>query len=481
MKSLSSALLVSALVTASVDGATALDLTTVARTTANTSGTLATRFLVVAAEGAEASAVSANIEIVGGKVVDAYAQIGVFVVESTDPAFRAAAAATAGVRAVLPDETVDAWTVTTGSEDAVPLVPPTVPPTGSLLPLQWGLQAIQAPGAWTLGARGAGARVAILDAGIDHDHPELAPNLNLALSTSFAPGAPVFVPPVTAPAQLQHHGTQVAGIVGAIDDGIGTTGVAPEAELVAIRVLGATGFRFSDVIAAIVYAADIEADVANMSFGTNFPRHEWRDAAGTLIATAAEVQELVNTLNRATKYAHDRGVTLIAAAGNAQIDRDHDGDRMVLPADLNFVIAVSATSPIGFAFDQATDPDIPASYVNFGQSRIDLSAPGGDFRVPGLGRCTVASVNFFCLIFDAVMTTENGGGYRWLTGTSASAPHVAGIAALLVGLNGGSMDPQAVEALLVRGADDLGKPGKDDYHGHGRVNARRTVELMIGR
>jgi subtilisin family serine protease len=303
----------------------------------------------------------------------------------------------------------------------------------------------------------------------------------VALSRSFAPGVPVFIPPVTTTAQLQHHGTQVAGIVAAVDDGVGITGVAPEAEIVAIRVLGPTGFRFSDVIAAIIYAADIEADVANMSFGTNFPRHEWRDANGGLIATAAEIQELVVAMNRATKYAHDRGVTLVAAAGNASIDRDHDADRLVLPADLNFVISVSATSPIGFAFDQATNPDLPASYTNFGQSRIDFSAPGGDFRVPGLNQCTVQTVQFFCLIFDAVLTTENGGGYRWLNGTSASAPHVSGIAAMLVGLNGGSMDPQQVESLIKRSADDLGKPGNDDYHGQGRVNARRAVELILRR
>lgn len=58
-------------------------------------------------------------------------------------------------------------------------------------------------------------------------------------------------------------------------------------------------------------------------------------------------------------------------------------------------------------------------------------------------------------------------------------PHVNGVAALLVGLNGVAMDPAAVEALLRRSADDLGKPGRDDMHGSGRVNARRAVELML--
>lgn len=439
----------------------------------NSSVARAGRYLVIAEAGADIDLMARTIEAAGASVVDRISNLALLVVEGAEPA------GGENIRAVIPDEPVAVWTELEPAEPATVTVSPTVPGAGSLFALQWGFQAIDASGAWSLGARGAGARVALLDTGIDPDHPDLAPNLNLGLSRSFSPGFPVFVPPVTAPAQLQHHGTQVAGIVGGADDGIGTTGVAPAAELVAIRVIGAANIRFSDWIAGIKYAADIGADVVNMSFGLNFPRQEWRGPAGELIADAREIQELVNALNRATRYARDRGVTLIAAAGNASIDRDHDADRMVIPADLNFVISVSATSPIGLAFDPSANPDIPASYVNFGQSRIDVSAPGGDFRVPGLNQCSVASVSFFCLIFDAVMTTENGGGYRWLTGTSASAPHVAGIAAMLVGLNGGAMDPQQVRALIQRGADDLGKPGRDDYHGHGRANARRAVERML--
>jgi subtilisin family serine protease len=337
-----------------------------------------------------------------------------------------------------------------------------------------GLQAIDAAGAWAQGARGRGARVAILDTGIDHDHPDLAPNVNLTLSRSFVPGFPVFIPP----GNLLHHGTLMAGIIAATHNGVGTIGVAPEAEVVAIRVLGTNTIRFSDVIAAIVYATDIGADVINMSFGLNFLRHHWTDAAGNTVATAREVEVLLSALNRATHYAYSKGVTLIAAAGNASIDRDHDADRMVIPADLDFVIAVSATAPVGFVADQQTNLDLPASYVNFGQSRIDLSAPGGDFLYPVRTNCTFGPITFFCFIFDGVIATANGGDYRWCGGTSCAAAHVTGLVALLVGASGGQLDPAQVERILRNSADDIGKPGRDDYHGDGRINAARAVAAL---
>jgi subtilisin family serine protease len=81
-----------------------------------------------------------------------------------------------------------------------------------------------------------------------------------------------------------------------------------------------------------------------------------------------------------------------------------------------------------------------------------------------------------CRAFDLVVgPTINGWTLSW--GTSAAAPHVAGVAALVIGAHGGEMDPDAVEAILRNSADDLGKPGVDDYYGHGRVNAAKAVGL----
>lgn len=84
-----------------------------------------------------------------------------------------------------------------------------------------------------------------------------------------------------------------------------------------------------------------------------------------------------------------------------------------------------------------------------------------------------------CWVFDMVMssTTTSGGSsfYSWSAGTSMAAPHVSGVAALIVGKHGGEMSPKAVERILRQSADDLGKNGNDDHYGKGRVNAARAV------
>ena len=109
--------------------------------------------------------------------------------------------------------------------------------------------------------------------------------------------------------------------------------------------------------------------------------------------------------------------------------------------------------------------DIPASYTNFGSSRIDFAAPGGDFDSP--------NANAF---YDMVLSTDGPADYSFAAGTSMAAPHTSGVAALIIGKNGGSMNPTQVKSILKRSADDLGKPGHDAYFGDGRVNAFRAVQ-----
>ncbi len=158
---------------------------------------------------------------------------------------------------------------------------------------------------------------------------------------------------------------------------------------------------------------------------------------------------------------------------------------MDIPAQSANVIAVAATGPVGFALG-ATNFSRPASYTNFGQSAIDFGAPGGDFVLPGNAVCTVPRIPSgtllnFCFAFDLVLSpgTRKGvsnAGYFFAAGTSMAAPHVAGVAALIIGKSGGSMKPAQVEAALRASADDLGKPGNDDFYGKGFVNALRAVQ-----
>jgi subtilisin family serine protease len=115
-------------------------------------------------------------------------------------------------------------------------------------------------------------------------------------------------------------------------------------------------------------------------------------------------------------------------------------------------------------------------------SVVDLAAPGGNiecslpFPPPTpWSFCTVV-ITLPCFPFDLVVgPTINGWTISF--STSASAPHVAGGAALVIGVHGGQINPDAVEAIMRASADDLGKPGVDDYYGQGRVNAARAVSL----
>jgi subtilisin family serine protease len=209
-----------------------------------------------------------------------------------------------------------------------------------------------------------------------------------------------------------------------------------------------------------------------MSLGAGFDR-QGRGAAA-----------LANAVSRATGYAYQRGVTVIAAAGNQGQDIDHTNNLIFIPAMSSHVINVSATGPVGFATG-ANNADTPASYTNFGQSAIEFAAPGGnDMYLPLSQVCSrprfpSGSVVSNCFVFDFIIspgTLGNTGGYFFAEGTSMAAPHVAGVAALIIERNGGSMSPAHVEAALRASADDLGKPGNDDFYGRGRVNALRAVQ-----
>lgn len=110
--------------------------------------------------------------------------------------------------------------------------------------------AVEGPAAWATGAAGKGARVAILDGGIHSTHIDLAANIDLGASTSFVPGFAF-----NQDGGSFWHGTHVAGIVAAADNGIGTIGIAPEATLVGVKVLHNGSGAFSWVIQGILYAA----------------------------------------------------------------------------------------------------------------------------------------------------------------------------------------------------------------------------------
>jgi subtilisin family serine protease len=422
-----------------------------------------------------------KISQAGGTLTGSAAVIGVATATSSGADFRAKASAISGVEAVALDQMVQ-WIDPGERVQEADLGPDGIGDNETFFNAQWAPKAIHAPEAWDLGARGAGVRVAVIDGGLNDTHIDLAGSVDVARSASFVPGFAFNqdVPCVPPPANCVtfSHATHVAGIIAAQDDGIGNIGVAPEATIIGVKVLHGGSGSFGAVIQGIVYAATAMsqggagANIINMSLGGDFDR-QGRDNA-----------QLASAMSRATTFAYQQGVTVIASAGNDAFDFDHTNNLISIPALSANVITVSATGPLGFALG-ATDFSRPASYTNFGQSAIDFGAPGGDFVLPGNAVCAVPRIPSgnlvnFCWVFDMVLSPGSlapaNGSYFFSAGTSMAAPHVAGVAALIIEKNGGSMHPAQVEAALRQSADDLGKPGNDDFYGRGFVNALRAVQ-----
>ena len=413
---------------------------------------------------------STRVAAAGGRVSSALSGAGIAIVTSDRADFASLAARIDGVASVVRDvpvRLVDPDDGNTPEATAITVNPLNDP----LYPLQWWLDAIDAPEAWALGATGDGVRVAVLDGGFYVTHPDLVGQFDLAASRSFIAGQPY-----TNDVGTFWHGTHVAGIVAAADNNLGVLGVAPHATLIGLKVLHNGTGSLAAVLQAIYYAATpiseggAGADVINMSLVAVIPEESDDKEERT------DVRESLKAFDAATRYAWQQGVTVIASTGNAAIDFADEGKHYaVLPADAQHVIGVSATAPLGWA-QGATNFSREASYTNTGKHLVDLSAPGGDGAfLPTTANCTVAGITRPCYVFDYVLSTSRS-GYTWASGTSMASPVVAGIAALIIGENGGEMHPAQVAAILRQTAIDVGKPGYDDVYGHGFVNAHLAVE-----
>lgn len=419
-------------------------------------------WLVISANGTTGTAVmNAQVRMSGGVVTRTFNQVGVSVVVSGDARFAnrmealgLLAAPNRVVRNSDPDRTVDI----AAPDAALGLSNP-------LATIQWSLGAIRATEGWINGRRGKGAVVAVLDEGFFLDHPDLADNFLTGQAASFVPGETVQWTDVPG----FSHGTHVSGIIAAIDNKIGTVGVAPETKIVPIKVLSEQlGYGLDSwVIAGMLYASELGVDVVNMSLGGMCDLKDPDRQLAKDCRASKKVYDAVGSLMRL------RGVTVIASAGNSGINFDLYPNLVDLPAMATGINGISATGPEGWAVYAAADPRRPASYSNYGRRVVDFAAPGGDFAYPGNENCTVGTITRPCWVFDMVISPSFVSGtsvfYSWAAGTSMAAPQVAGIAAQIIGANGGSMAPALVERQLRRWSEKLSP--KDFYvNGFARAN-----------
>ncbi|MFZ4621335.1 MAG: S8 family serine peptidase [Bacteroidota bacterium] len=334
-------------------------------------------------------------------------------------------------------------------------------PNDSAYPSLWNLRRIRINNLWengTLISSLPTVKVGVIDTGIDEDHPDLK-NM-IALNPGESGGGKEtngidddgngfiddwrgydFVDGESKdegdwntrdndPMDENGHGTSVSGIISAqTNNGIGIAGIS-QARLMPLRAFGKGGNGTDiDIASAIIYAADNGADVINMSFG-----------------------DVIQSpfLHDAIRYAYSKNVVLVASSGNDGSNYPH------YPSDFSEVIS---TGSVG-QYDVR-------SFFSSNSPSLDIMAPG-----------------------EQIVTTTMGGGYTdQFAGTSAAAPHVSGVAALIKGFQKKkkSADPSFIEfkneeirGILLNSADDAGEPGWDKFYASGIVNAERALTAAAG-
>jgi subtilisin family serine protease len=282
------------------------------------------------------------------------------------------------------------------------------------MPYQWDKWVMYADQAWDVVGGSMDVKVAVVDEGVDYQHPDLVADFKTGeLGYDFIGNDN---DPRPDNLQTAFHGTHVAGIIAATrnnNEGIAGWSLV---QLLSVRVLDDTGSGTTDVVASGVrWAADNGARIINMSL--------------TSPSSSTPMEE-------ACTYAAQAGVVLVAASGN------NDTSAVGFPAALSQCIAVGATS---------TDSRL-SSYSNYGPEQ-ELVAPG-----------------------DTILSCVPGGHYGWAWGTSMASPQVAGVAALVLAKNWG-LSAVEVRAILDASAIDMGLAGRDIQYGYGLVNAKRAVDL----
>jgi subtilisin family serine protease len=307
----------------------------------------------------------------------------------------------------------------------------------------YGMHKIDAASAWDQTTGSANIIVADIDTGVDRNHEDLQGQM--WTNSAETPGNGVdddqngyiddyygwdWVSNDPDPMDDHGHGTHTVGtIAGVGNNSIGVVGVNWTSKIMALKFLSAGGSgSLSNGIKALEYAADMGAKISSNSWG----------CACNSVA-----------MDDAVKYEHDKGMVMVAAAGNSNSDAIDSS-----PSSADRAIAVAATDYL----------DRKASFSSWGED-IDVAAPGVDVL------SLKASVSPMCTASRTVGTK-----YCKVSGTSMATPHVAGLAALLLAKNP-NLTNEEIRQILRHGSDDLGAAGKDKNFGYGRINAVKSLNL----
>ncbi|MEM6990060.1 MAG: S8 family peptidase [Myxococcota bacterium] len=305
-------------------------------------------------------------------------------------------------------------------------------PDDPLFHLQWHMEQIRAPEAWTK-ERGNGAIVAVIDTGVAWKDSKGVKQLPDLVGTTFTSGES-FISGLPEGLDDHAHGSHVAGTIAQkTDNGVGVTGIAFESTIMPLKVLSKDGRgSVAGIANAIRYAADNGAHVINMSLGGPLPS---------------------KVLAKAIAYAHGKGVTTVCAAGNEK------RSRVGYPAANKYSVAVSAVD-----YERNL-----TFYSNWGKD-IDVAAPGGDTRSDKNGDGHVDGVLQNTIKVGKPLQND----YLWFQGTSMASPHAAGVAALIVA--SGVTNPDEVERVMKETAVHPDKKEWDQKFGAGIVDAKAAVD-----
>ncbi len=482
-----------------------------------------TEYVVLYKEGAAAADAQKAIEAAGGTVVKVNTAVGLATVTTTNSGFVAAIKGDAAIDGVARNRVIGAVPADAkvkanvkkaieakaiekeGRNGATAAKWGKKPTAEPLDDLQWDLKQIHANQAHKYEQGDKRVLVGVLDTGVDGSHPDIAPNFSKSLSRNFtvdiptdANGDPVDGPcadepdaSCNDPADVDEggHGTHVASAIASPINKLGVAGVAPKVTIVNIRTGQDSGYFFlQPSVDALTYAGDIGIDVVNMSYYIDPWLFNCVDNAADSAENQLEQATIIKATQRALNYAHRKGVTLVAAAGNGATDytktvvdasspdfasvpgqaayeRTIPPNCISMPSEGEHVIDVAST---GISTRKAY-------YSDYGNGYIDVASPGGDVYDTADNKRDITKATLSA--YPKSLAVANGeiddngdptvpyvvkdcrgdvcGYYQYLQGTSMASPRAAGVAALIVSKYGHAqrgggfgLSPNVVEQIL---------------------------------